>query len=52
MWKNILIFVFGVAIFVFGLIGSILELILSFEDEEEEGFVNSVKQLAEKYYFI
>jgi solute carrier family 36 (proton-coupled amino acid transporter) len=54
LWKNILIFIFGLAIFVFGLIGSILELILSFEDDgsTEEGFVSSVKQLAEKYYFI
>jgi len=55
LWKNVLIFIFGVAIFVFGLIGSILDVILSFEDDEAaEGFVNvnSVKQLAQTYYFI
>jgi len=53
LWKNILIFLFGMLVFVTGLIGSIIDVILSFqENPDEEGLINDLRRVAEQYYFI
>ncbi|XP_065341712.1 proton-coupled amino acid transporter-like protein pathetic [Cloeon dipterum] len=54
LWKNILIFLFGLLVFVTGLAGSIVTLVISFQGdgEPEEGLVQSLKQFTDQYRFV
>ncbi|XP_059475417.1 proton-coupled amino acid transporter-like protein pathetic [Neocloeon triangulifer] len=52
LWKNILIFLFGMLVFITGFAGSILQLIVSFQggDPEEGSLLSNLKQLSDSLF--